>query len=332
MQIFLLIMVLAFLVALVIGPFIISFIARMKARQTILHYVEAHKSKDGTPTMGGIIFIVAIVLISCLFFSKDNKLAVVTLAVMCSFGLLGFLDDYIKIKHHQNLGLRPYQKALGQLGISIIITIFAYNSNLIGSQVIIPFFDMELNFSIWYMPFTIFVLLAITNSVNLTDGLDGLAGWTSFIYLAIFSILLLSIYNQSMEIGESAKLINEQKNLLVVVFASLGAILGFLVFNSNPAKIFMGDVGSLSLGGLLASISIFSRFVLLMPLIGIVFVISVVSVILQVLHYKRTKKRIFLMAPYHHHLEKKGIKEQKIVAYYSILTLVVGSTCLVFLL
>ena len=332
MQIFLLIMVLAFLVALVIGPFIISFMARMKARQTILHYVEAHKSKDGTPTMGGIIFIVAIVLISCLFFSKDNKLAVVTLAVMCSFGLLGFLDDYIKIKHHQNLGLRPYQKALGQLGISIIITIFAYNSNLIGSQVIIPFFDMELNFSIWYMPFTIFVLLAITNSVNLTDGLDGLAGWTSFIYLAIFSILLLNIYNQSMEIGESAKLINEQRNLLVVVFASLGAILGFLVFNSNPAKIFMGDVGSLSLGGLLASISIFSRFVLLMPLIGIVFVISVVSVILQVLHYKRTKKRIFLMAPYHHHLEKKGIKEQKIVAYYSILTLVVGSTCLVFLL
>ena len=325
-------MVLAFLVALVIGPFIISFMARMKARQTILHYVEAHKSKDGTPTMGGIIFIVAIVLISNLFFSKDNKLAVVTLAVMCSFGLLGFLDDYIKIKHHQNLGLRPYQKALGQLGISIIITIFAYNSNLIGSQVIIPFFDMELNFSIWYMPFTIFVLLAITNSVNLTDGLDGLAGWTSFIYLAIFSILLLSIYNQSMEIGESAKLINEQRNLLVVVFASLGAILGFLVFNSNPAKIFMGDVGSLSLGGLLASISIFSRFVLLMPLIGIVFVISVVSVILQVLHYKRTKKRIFLMAPYHHHLEKKGIKEQKIVAYYSILTLVVGSTCLVFLL
>lgn len=332
MQIFLLIMVLAFLVALVIGPFIISFMARMKARQTILHYVEAHKSKDGTPTMGGIIFIVAIVLISCLFFSKDNKLAVVTLAVMCSFGLLGFLDDYIKIKHHQNLGLRPYQKALGQLGISIIITIFAYNSNLIGSQVIIPFFDMELNFSIWYMPFTIFVLLAITNSVNLTDGLDGLAGWTSFIYLAIFSILLFNIYNQSMEIGESAKLINEQRNLLVVVFASVGAILGFLVFNSNPAKIFMGDVGSLSLGGLLASISIFSRFVLLMPLIGIVFVISVVSVILQVLHYKRTKKRIFLMAPYHHHLEKKGIKEQKIVAYYSILTLVVGSTCLVFLL
>ena len=332
MQIFLLIMVLAFLVALVIVPFVISFIARMKARQTILHYVEAHKSKDGTPTMGGIIFIVAIVLISCLFFSKDNKLAVVTLAVMCSFGLLGFLDDYIKIKHHQNLGLRPYQKALGQLGISIIITLFAYNSNLIGSQVIIPFFDMELNFSIWYMPFTIFVLLAITNSVNLTDGLDGLAGWTSFIYLAIFSILLLNIYNQSMEIGESAKLVNEQRNLLVVIFASLGAILGFLVFNSNPAKIFMGDVGSLSLGGLLASVSIFSRFVLLMPIIGIVFVISVVSVILQVLHYKRTKKRIFLMAPYHHHLEKKGIKEQKIVAYYSILTLVVGSTCLAFLL
>lgn len=332
MQFFLLVLVVSFLVALIIAPFLISFMQRAKAKQTILHYVQAHKSKDGTPTMGGIIFIFAIVVVSLLFFVKDNKLATVTLATMCGFGLLGFLDDFIKIKHHQNLGLRPYQKALGQFGISIIITLFAYNSSLIGSEVIIPFFDTELNLSIWYIPFIIFVLIAITNSVNLTDGLDGLAGWTTFIYLGVFAILLLSIYNSAVEIGESAKLINEQRNLLVVIFASLGAILAFLCFNSNPAKIFMGDVGSLALGGLIASVSIFSRFVLLMPIIGFVFVLSVVSVVIQVLHYKRTKKRVFLMAPYHHHLEKKGIKEQKIVALYSIITFVIGSLSLAFLL
>ena len=332
MQIFLLVTLLAFLLACIISPFVISFMQRVKAKQTVLHYVQAHKSKDGTPTMGGVIFILSIIIVSVLFFVRDSKLAVVTLAVMCSFGLLGFLDDYIKIKHHQNMGLRPYQKALGQLGISIIITIFAYNSNLIGSSIIVPFFGMELNMSIWYIPFTIFVLLAITNSVNLTDGLDGLAGWTSLVYLSFFGILLLSIYNTSIDLGESIQNINEQKNLLIVIYASIGALLGFLVFNSYPAKIFMGDVGSLALGGLLASVSIFSKFVLLMPIIGLVFVISALSVIIQVLHYKRTKKRVFLMAPYHHHLEKKGIKEPKIVALYFIITIVLSVLCLAFLL
>lgn len=332
MQIFLLATVISFLVAVIISPFVISFMKRVKAKQTILHYVQAHKSKDGTPTMGGIIFIIAIVVVSLLFFVRDSKLAVVTLAVMCSFGLLGFLDDYIKIKQHQNMGLRPYQKALGQLGISIIITIFAYNSNLIGSNIIVPFFEMELNMSIWYIPFTIFVLLAITNSVNLTDGLDGLAGWTSFVYLTFFGILLFSVYNSSVDLGESSQIIYEQRNLLIVIFAGMGALLGFLLFNSYPAKIFMGDVGSLALGGLLASISIFSRFVLLMPIIGFVFVVSALSVIIQVLHYKRTKRRVFLMAPYHHHLEKKGIKEPKIVAIYFIITLMLSLISLTFLL
>lgn len=332
MQIFLLVTLLAFLLACIISPFVISFMQRVKAKQTVLHYVQAHKSKDGTPTMGGVIFILSIIIVSVLFFVRDSKLAVVTLAVMCSFGLLGFLDDYIKIKHHQNMGLRPYQKALGQLGISIIITIYAYNSNLIGSSIIVPFFGMELNMSIWYIPFTIFVLLAITNSVNLTDGLDGLAGWTSLVYLSFFGILLLNIYNTSIDLGESIQNINEQKNLLIVIYASIGALLGFLVFNSYPAKIFMGDVGSLALGGLLASVSIFSKFVLLMPIIGFVFVISALSVIIQVLHYKRTKKRVFLMAPYHHHLEKKGIKEPKIVALYFIITIVLSVLCLAFLL
>ena len=332
MQIFFIILVLSFFLSLILAPFVINFMKKMKARQTILHYVQAHKSKDGTPTMGGLIFIIPIVLISLLFFVKDSKLATVLLATMCSFALLGFLDDFLKIKNHQNLGLRAYQKAIGQLGISIIITMFAYNSNLIGSEIIVPFFDTNFNLSIWYIPFIIFVLLAITNSVNLTDGLDGLAGWTSVVYLGVFAILLMSVYGDMQTMGESALNLYEQRNMLVVVFASIGALLGFLVFNSNPAKIFMGDVGSLALGGLIAGISIFSKFVLLMPIIGFVFVWSAISVVLQVLYFKRTKKRIFLMAPYHHHLEKKGIKEPKIVALYVIFSLIVGAISLAFLI
>ena len=332
MQIFFIILVLSFFLSLILAPFVINFMKKMKARQTILHYVQAHKSKDGTPTMGGLIFIIPIVLISLLFFVKESKLATVLLATMCSFALLGFLDDFLKIKNHQNLGLRAYQKAIGQLGISIIITMFAYNSNLIGSEIIVPFFDTNFNLSIWYIPFIIFVLLAITNSVNLTDGLDGLAGWTSVVYLGVFAILLMSVYGDMQTMGESALNLYEQRNMLVVVFASIGALLGFLVFNSNPAKIFMGDVGSLALGGLIAGISIFSKFVLLMPIIGFVFVWSAISVVLQVLYFKRTKKRIFLMAPYHHHLEKKGIKEPKIVALYVIFSLIVGAISLAFLI
>jgi len=332
MQIFFIILVLSFFLSLILAPFVINFMKKMKARQTILHYVQAHKSKDGTPTMGGLIFIIPIVLISLLFFVKDSKLATVLLATMCSFALLGFLDDFLKIKNHQNLGLRAYQKAIGQLGISIIITMFAYNSNLIGSEIIVPFFDTNFNLSIWYIPFIIFVLLAITNSVNLTDGLDGLAGWTSVVYLGVFAILLMSVYGDMQTMGESALNLYEQRNILVIVFASIGALLGFLVFNSNPAKIFMGDVGSLALGGLIAGISIFSKFVLLMPIIGFVFVWSAISVVLQVLYFKRTKKRIFLMAPYHHHLEKKGIKEPKIVVLYVIFSLIVGAISLAFLI
>ncbi len=332
MQVFLLSMSCAFLLSVALAPIVIKLAKRLKASQSILQYVELHKSKEGTPTMGGFIFIVAIVAISILFLRNNSQLATVALATMCAFGLLGFLDDFLKVKNRHNLGLRAYQKALGQFGISIIIAFFAYNSGLIGSSVIVPFCGIEFNLSIWFIPFTIFVLLAITNSVNLTDGLDGLSTGTSLAYLTIFAILLLSIYTTSIEMGESAQLISEQKNLIFVIFISIGALLGFWIYNFYPAKIFMGDVGSLALGGLIASVSIFTRFTLLMPLVGFVFVLSAVSVIIQVLHYKRTKRRIFLMAPFHHHLEKLGIKETKITIIYTTFTFIIGATCLAFML
>ena len=332
MQMFLLSMVCAYVLSVAIAPSVIKLVKRLKARQSILEYVELHKAKEGTPTMGGLIFIATILVISAIFLQNNCKLATVALATMCAFGLLGFLDDFLKVKNHHNLGLHAYQKALGQLGISIIVTFFAYYNGLIGSSLIIPFCGIEFNLSIWYIPFTIFVLLAITNSVNLTDGLDGLATGTSLSYLLTFGILLLSIYTANIEMGESAQLLSEQKNLVFVIFIAVGALLGFWIFNFYPAKIFMGDVGSLALGGLIASVSIFTRFTLLMPLIGVAFVLSATSVIIQVLHYKRTKRRVFLMAPFHHHLEKLGIKETKITIIYTVSTLIIGATCLAFLL
>lgn len=331
MQTFLLSLVVSFLISCILAPFVIKLVQKLKAKQTILQYVELHKGKEGTPTMGGIIFIFAIILTALVFVNGDSKLAVVAVATMCAFGLLGFLDDFLKVKRHQNLGLRAYQKILGQLGISLIITFFAYNCGYIGSSLMVPFCGVELNLSIWYVPFTIFTLLAITNSVNLTDGLDGLATGTSLAYLLTFCLLVLGVYNINVEMGESAQLLNEQKNLLFVIFISIGALLGFWIFNFYPAKIFMGDVGSLALGGLIASISIFTRFTLLMPIVGVAFVLSAVSVIVQVVHYKRTKRRVFLMAPYHHHLEKKGIKETKITIIYTIASLIIGLLCVVFI-
>lgn len=307
-------------VAVAIGPFIIIASKKFKVSQTILYYVEEHKSKDGTPTMGGLIFIITIMFAFC-FFTKDYQMAVISLSVMLAYGVLGFLDDFIKIRFKQNLGLKPYQKVIGQVGIAIIIAFYAYHSSLIGSTLFVPFTDITIDLGWGMIPFIIFVYLALVNSVNLTDGLDGLAGGVSSAYLMGFIGLLLIYKNTAMTIAQ----VNEFENLLILCFCSLGALIGFLCFNVNHAKIFMGDTGSLALGGLLTSIAVFSRLTLLIPLVGIMFVVSAVSVIIQVIHFKRTKKRIFLMAPLHHHFEKKGVHENRITFVYIVITIAVSA-------
>lgn len=317
--------------SLIIAPFIIKTMKKMQAKQTILHYVEAHKTKEGTPTIGGVIFLFGIV-ITCLFlFQGDHHLALVSIAVMLGYGFLGFLDDFLKIKFKQNLGLRAYQKALGQLGIALIVSFFAYNSGLVGSEIYIPFVDKYVDLGIWFIPFSIFVFLAITNSVNLTDGLDGLVGWTSLVFFVSFGVYLVLFLELQTSMGQSLLVQSELKNLIILTFSAIGGLLGFLAFNSYPAKIFMGDTGSLALGGLISAITLFTKNMLLVPLLYTVIVVSAVSVIMQVLHFKRTKKRIFLMAPYHHHLEKKGWNETKIVAIYIIVTIVLNAFVLSFI-
>ncbi len=311
--------ILSFFISIIIAPFVIKKCKQLKFGQNILSYVESHMKKQGTPTMGGIIFIISAIVSTFCVVGGSFSMALVCMAVFFGFGVLGFLDDFIKIKCKRNLGLRPYQKVLGQLSISIIVACYAYFNGFIGSKVFIPFFDTWVDFGIFIIPFIIFIFIATTNSVNLTDGLDGLAGGTTIAYLiGICAIILLNLG----DVDIIARV--EQENMLVFLFAVVGGVFGFLIFNNYPASIFMGDTGSLALGSVVALSGCFTGFEFYIPIIGFMFVMSTASVILQVLHYKRTKKRIFLMAPLHHHFEKKGMYETKIVTIYISITILLG--------
>ena len=316
--------VFGFLVTLCISPFIISMIKREKVKQVILNYVEAHMSKSGTPTMGGIIFLISISVVGLIFLDGPSTLAKMTIAIFLAYGLVGFLDDFLKFKFKRNLGLRAYQKIIFQISISIIVAVYAYFSEFVGGVVIIPFTKYTFDFGIWIIPIIALVYLATTNAVNLTDGLDGLASSTTFSYMISFTGLILVLL-QSVFIGADQVQLLEIKNLVTLSSVVCGALLSFLVFNCFPAKIFMGDTWSLALGSLVASVAVFSRMTLYIPILGIMFVLSAVSVILQVAYYKLTKKRIFLMAPLHHHFEKKGVHEVRITMCYALVTFFVGA-------
>lgn len=324
---FFLLITFSFILCLIISPFVIKMTKKLKASQPLYEYVDMHNKKSGTPTMGGIIFIIGIVVTSLLFISVQSKLSLVTLGVFLSFGLVGFIDDFLKIKHKHNTGLKAYQKIIFQFSIALIVSFFAYFNGLIGSSIYLPFVNIEFNLGVFYVPFTVLVFLAVTNSVNLTDGLDGLAGGVSLAYIVNFSIILLTIISSLKLLGTNSLIISEYTNITLICATSIGALLAYLLFNSFPAKIFMGDTGSLALGGLIACINIFTKQTLLIPILGVMFLVSSVSVILQVAKFKLTKKRMFLMAPYHHHLEKKGMNETKIVSVYIIITIIVGVVC-----
>ena len=260
--------------------------------------------------MGGFIFIVAGIISALIFVRSDFYLPILILLTMLAYGLLGFLDDFIKIKFHKNEGLKPYQKIIGQVSLALIIAFFVYFK--IGRQ--LDFFGLKINLGLFIIPFIVVFYVAVTNAVNLLDGLDGLASSVSAIYLLFFGVIL-SILNFN--------------NLAIISFAFVGALIGFLVFNGFPAKIFMGDTGSLALGGLIASIAVMSGLELILPLIGILYVLTALSDIIQVGYYKKTHRRIFKMAPLHHHFEQSGVHENRIVTVYIIITLICGLACLI---
>lgn len=258
---------------------------------------QSHLAKAGTPSMGGVAIIISVVsaTVTGRNFSADTAAVLLTFV---GFGTIGFFDDYLKVIKHNNLGLRVWQKFGLQALIAAVLAIYLANSNEYGTEVYIPFANMEVDFGIWYIPFIIFTVLAMVNAVNLTDGLDGLASGTTAITSLFFALLADQFAELSVE---------------VFYAAILGGCLGFLVFNINPAKIFMGDTGSLALGGGLAAASIVMNMELFLLIAGFVYVLEALSVCIQVVGFKLTGKRVFRMAPLHHHFELGGMGERKVV-------------------
>jgi phospho-N-acetylmuramoyl-pentapeptide-transferase len=316
--------ILSFAVSLILMPLIIKLIRKLSCSQTILKYVEEHKSKQGTPTMGGVVFFISTLLIVACLIDYSTPLAM-SIGVGLGFAIIGFMDDFIKVKLKQNLGLRPYQKIIGQVGIALILALYIYFWSPNKGVIYLPFTFKAVDLGFWVIPLVIIVCLATTNSVNLTDGLDGLAGGVSVVYsgifIAIISIFATLIFNA----GELDSFVNMYKDIEILLAIFMGSIMAFLVFNTNKASIFMGDVGSLGIGGLFASTACIMGFELMLAIVGVMFVISALSVILQVGYFKAKKgKRIFKMAPIHHHFQKCGYSEAKIGYIYQIITLMIG--------
>ena len=321
---------LSFALSVILMPLVIKFFKKKSANQTILGYVENHKEKNGTTTMGGVIFIINTLLLAFVFLRYDTTWFM-TLMISVFFGVLGLMDDYLKVKYRQNLGLRPYQKIIGQLGISIIFALFVYFSYQ-GGNIFIPFTENSFDIKFWVIPLVVVVLIASSNSVNLTDGLDGLAGKVSLIYLVMFTIITSLVSNHLYQSGETGQILSNIQNINILSMLFAGAILGFLMFNTSKASIFMGDVGSLCLGGYIGAAACVLGMELILPILGFCFVFSAISVILQVAVFKLKKRRVFKMAPFHHHLQMSGLSEPKIVAIYSAITLCIGIICIIFYL
>ena len=320
----------AFLIVLLLGPVVLPLLHRLKFGQIIREEgPEAHKKKQGTPTMGGLMFLAAILVASLVFALDGMDFVLPTLLAVLAFGLVGFLDDFIIVKMKRNLGLRAYQKIIAQVGISFVIALWAYRSPYIGSTLFVPFMDKGIDLGIWYIPAVMFVIIAETNAVNLTDGLDGLAGSVTMIYALAMAVLFAVFSQQATALGETLRGVNLD-GMATLSMVSVGALLGYLRYNAYPARVFMGDTGSLALGGLVSMLAICSRSILLLPIMGICFVGSAASVVLQVGSYKlRHGKRIFKMAPLHHHFELSGMHETRIVTMYSICTAFCCAVCLV---
>lgn len=291
----------ALLIALAMGPFMIPFLTRLKVGQSIREEgPKRHFVKAGTPTMGGIIIITAVMVASFIMAGASAEVMSAVL-VMLAFGGIGFWDDYIKVVLKRSLGLRAREKLGLQLIVGILfglLLVFYFNR---GTSIVIPFSGQLIDLGYLYIPFLILVLMGTSNAVNLTDGLDGLVSGVTFFVVIAYSLVCL---------------MTSHYNLTIFCGALAGACLGFLVFNRYPARVFMGDTGSMALGGAIAALAAITRSEVTLVIIGGIYVIEALSVILQVISFKATRKRIFLMSPLHHHFELKGWPETKVVYYF----------------
>lgn len=309
--------VVAFAVSFVLCLVLIPALRKWKAGQNILTYVKEHKTKSGTPTMGGLAFIGATVAVCVVFARSFEKRLLVTLGTGLAYMLVGLLDDCLKCKHKKNLGLKAWQKMLFQILVASFVAVYAYRAGY--TKLYIPFSYISFNIKVWCIPFYIFVFVATVNAVNLTDGLDGLASGVSVPYFALLGGI---IYLQT-----------GTNSFSTLCLCLVGSLLAYLIFNTHPASVFMGDTGSLALGGFASCVGIFTGNALYIPILGALFVLSVISVAVQVIYYKATGgKRVFLMSPIHHHFQQKGFSEGKIAYVYALITALIGTACIVALI
>lgn len=305
----------SFAISVILGPIIIPFLRKLKMGQTErVEGVQSHLKKAGTPTMGGVIFLIATVITS-LFYVRDYPKVIPVLFLTLGFGIIGFLDDYLKVVLRRSDGLLPWQKFSLQVVVTAVFTYYLVNYTDVNLAMRIPFWsDHYLNFGWLAVPVLFFAVIGTVNGVNFTDGLDGLASSVTLIVAVFFSVVS----------------IGTKSGIEPITCAVVGGLMGFLLFNVYPAKIFMGDTGSLALGGFVAGAAYMMQMPLFILLVGLIYLVEVLSVIIQVTYFKKTHgKRIFKMAPIHHHFELCGWSETRVVAVFSIITAVM---CLIALL
>lgn len=304
--------IIAFVISAILCPIVIPFLHKLKFGQQVRDDgPQAHLKKQGTPTMGGLVILSSIIITSLLYL-KDYPKIIPVLFVTAGFGVIGFLDDYIKIVMKRSEGLNPGQKLAGQIIITGIFAYYIITSDEIGTQMLIPFTGQYLVMPVWlFVPALFFIVLGTDNGVNFTDGLDGLCTSVTILVATFFTIVA----------------IGENSGISPITGAVVGSLLGFLLFNVYPARVFMGDTGSLALGGFVASSAFMMQMPLFIAVVGLIYLVEVLSVIIQVTYFKKTGgKRIFKMAPIHHHFELCGWSETRVMAVFSIITAIL---CLV---
>ncbi len=299
--------VLSFFIAVLIGPKVIEMLRRLKAGQTErVEGLESHQKKTGTPTMGGIIFLIPVVIIG-IFYGRTHKEVIPVLILTIGFGIIGFIDDYIKVVRKHNLGLRAWQKILGQFVVTVLFSLYVEKFTDISLAMKVPFTDIVLDFGFWNIPILFFIALGTANGTNFTDGVDGLCASVTAVVAAFFAVAGMHYGATGAEVMSSAM---------------VGALLGYLVYNVYPGKVMMGDTGSLAIGGFVTGVAYVMQMPIFIAIAGFIYALEVISVIMQVSYFKITHgKRIFRMAPIHHHFEKGGWSETKVVNVFTTITI-----------
>ena len=298
---------LSFVIAVLIGPKVIDILRKLKAGQTEREEgLESHQKKTGTPTMGGVIFLLPVVAIG-IFYGASHKEVIPVLILTIGFGIIGFIDDYIKVVRKHNLGLRAWQKILGQLVVTILFSVYVETFTDISLAMKVPFTSITLDFGIFNIPILFFIALGTANGTNFTDGVDGLCASVTAVVAAFFAVAGMHYGATGAEVMSSAM---------------VGALLGYLVYNVYPGKVMMGDTGSLAIGGFVTGIAYVMQMPIFIVIVGFIYAFEVISVILQVSYFKITHgKRIFRMAPIHHHFEKGGWSETRVVNVFTTVTI-----------